>query len=333
MPFFFACQKVNSQAIDGSCRQTHSRTPLFLSCTVRTTKHCVVARNKLSWPEDDGPTGVWALDRCDVFRFQFTCTPAARHIFTCTVTPQNTQHRWHVYIGSRRVVRRKTYIYPRVLVHPLLHATLSTSSPSLSLLPLLCCCRLLLTQTCCEDPRRDGTSTEYPSSTGYEPKRVELNRILVKPQNQRIDDQDDIEELGVKKVVLLSSRFGRKHWDARLVRCWLRHCIYGNEGKMKDKHELTTLNEKAWWSSLLGILKYQGNLIRSVYRSEKQMHNEDKLVTQDEKAWWQVRLESSKFQGTLMRCFRPTVNRVRTRFPNETEATNRETGSRGVSFA
>ena len=94
---------------------------------------------------------------------------------------------------------------------------------------------------------------------------------------------------------------------------------------MKDKHELITLNEKAWWSGLLGILKYQGKLMRSVYRSEEQMHNEHKLITQDENAWWQVRLESSKFQENLMRCFRATVNRVITRFPKETEVTNRET--------
>ena len=52
----------------------------------------------------------------------------------------------------------------------------------------------------CEDPRRDGTSTEFHSSTDYEPKRIERNRILVNPQNQIIDDQDDIEEIGVKTL-------------------------------------------------------------------------------------------------------------------------------------
>ena len=94
------------------------------------------------------------------------------------------------------------------MVHPLLHATLSTSSPSLSStsLGLLSSSSpnpdLLSTYPLihCEDPLQDGTSTEYPSSTGYEPKRIELNRILVKPQNQLIDDQDDIEEIGVKKL-------------------------------------------------------------------------------------------------------------------------------------
>ena len=52
----------------------------------------------------------------------------------------------------------------------------------------------------CEDPQHDGTSTEFHSSKVYEPKRIELNRILVNPQNQKIDDQDDIEEIGVKPL-------------------------------------------------------------------------------------------------------------------------------------
>ena len=64
-------------------------------------------------------------------------------------------------------MRRQTFLHPRVMSHPLLHATLSTS--------------LLV-------------------STGYEPKRIELNRILVKPQNHIIDDQDDLEEIGVKPL-------------------------------------------------------------------------------------------------------------------------------------
>ena len=48
--------------------------------------------------------------------------------------------------------------------------------------------------------RRDGTSTEFHSSTGYDPKRIALNRILVNPQNQTIDDQDDIEAICVKPL-------------------------------------------------------------------------------------------------------------------------------------
>ena len=51
-----------------------------------------------------------------------------------------------------------------------------------------------------EHPRQDGTSTEFHSSRGHEPKRIELSRILVKPQNQCFDGQDDIEEIGVKQL-------------------------------------------------------------------------------------------------------------------------------------
>ena len=57
----------------------------------------------------------------------------------------------------------------------------------------------------CEDPRRDGTSSESHSSTGYEPKRIELNRILVNPQNQIIDDQEVFEEMGVKPLTYSQS--------------------------------------------------------------------------------------------------------------------------------
>ena len=130
------------------------------------------------------------------------------HLPHATFSHVQSLHRTHctddMYTGSRRVVRRKISLHPRVIVHPLLHATLSTSSPSTS--PVLSSSSpnpdLLSTYPIihCEDPRKDGTSTEYPSSTGYEPKRIDLNRILVKPQNQINDDLDDIEEIGVKKL-------------------------------------------------------------------------------------------------------------------------------------
>ena len=78
--------------------------------------------------------------------------------------------------GSRRVVRRKTSLHPRVMSHPLLHGTLSTSSPSLSSTsPVLLSTSspnpdLLSTYPIfhCGDPRQNGTSTEYHSSTGSE---------------------------------------------------------------------------------------------------------------------------------------------------------------------
>ena len=88
------------------------------------------------------------------------------------------------------------------------HSTLHTSTCSLpSTSPVLLSSSspnpdLLSTYpiTHCEDPRQDGTSTEFHSSTGCEPKRIELNRILVNPQKQITDDQDDIEEIGVKPL-------------------------------------------------------------------------------------------------------------------------------------
>ena len=111
----------------------------------------------------------------------------------------------------------------------------------------------------CEEPRQDGTSTEFHSSTGYEPKKIEPNRVLVNPQIQRIDDQDDIEEIGVKPLSYSQSLIHSAYDSAESFatppdsssktsnygRCWLHHCKFGNERKMKDKHELITLNEKA----------------------------------------------------------------------------------------
>ena len=94
------------------------------------------------------------------------------------------------------------------MFHFALHGTLNTSTSSLPPTSLVLLSSsspnpdLLSTHPFihCEDPRHDGTSTEFHSQTGCEPKRIELNRILVNPQNQIIDDQDDIEEIGVKPL-------------------------------------------------------------------------------------------------------------------------------------
>ena len=98
--------------------------------------------------------------------------------------------------------------HPRVMFHLAPHSTLNTSTSSLPPTSLVLLSSSFpnpdLLSTCpffhCEDPRQDGTSTEFHSSTGYEPNRIELNRDLVNPQNQIIDDQDDIEEFGVKPL-------------------------------------------------------------------------------------------------------------------------------------
>ena len=99
------------------------------------------------------------------------------------------------------------------MVRPLLHATLSTSSQALSSTsPVLFSSTsptpaLLSThpKIHCEDPRQDGTSAEYQPLTGYEPKRIELNRTLFNLSNQEIDDHDDIGEIGVKPMLYSQS--------------------------------------------------------------------------------------------------------------------------------
>ena len=203
---------------------------------------------------------------------------AARHIFTCTVIAQITQSRMHVYIGSSLSCVPKIGHSSMRHVSPCASQYTSTSSlwPTTSLVLLSSASPnpdLLLSTyplVHCEDPRQDGTSTEFHSSTGYEPKRIELNRILVKPQNQIIDDQDDIEEIGVEPLFCSQSLAHSAYDSAESiatpptrtsktnddVRCWLHHWKFRNDRKMKDKHELITLNEKACWSILLGILKY-----------------------------------------------------------------------------
>ena len=121
----------------------------------------------------------------------------------------------------------KLVIHPRVMFHLALDRTLNTSTSALSpTSPVLLSSfspnpDLLSTHPFVHraDPREGGTSTEFHSHTGYEPKRIELNRTLVNPQNQKIDDQDDMEETGVKPLsfsqsLTFSLRFGREHRDA-----------------------------------------------------------------------------------------------------------------------
>ena len=108
--------------------------------------------------------------------------------------------------GSRIICALKRFRL-HDMVHPLLHATLSTSSQSLpSTSPVLLSssspapdpsCTNQINH--CEDPRQDGGSSNLHSSTGYEPKKIELDRNLVNPQNSIIDDQDYIEQIGVKQ--------------------------------------------------------------------------------------------------------------------------------------
>ena len=74
---------------------------------------------------------------------------------------------------------------------PVLHSSTSPTPDLLSTHPF----------THCKHPRQGGTSTEYQPLTGYEPRRVELNRTPVQPiKSGNFDDQDDVGEIGVKPL-------------------------------------------------------------------------------------------------------------------------------------
>ena len=135
-----------------------------------------------------------------------TDTLAARHIFTRTVTAQITQHQCTCTLAQFLSCVPKTGHYPRVIFHLAPHSTLNTSTNSLSpSSPVLLSSSspkpyLLSTHQFIdfEDPRQDGTSTEFHSSTGYEPKKGSSSTGFW--QNQTIDDQDDTEEIGVQPL-------------------------------------------------------------------------------------------------------------------------------------
>ena len=151
------------------------------------------------------------------------------------------------------------------MFHLASHSTLNNSTSSfLFTSPVLLSPSSPRTQTCC--PRiqlstvkihgrmvlpRNSTPPQFK-----DPKRIELNRILVSPQNQIIDDQDDIEEIGVKPLSYSQSLTHSAYDSAEsiatppdsetsdYVRCWPHHCIHGNDRKMKEKQKLIVLNEK-----------------------------------------------------------------------------------------
>ena len=121
-----------------------------------------------------------------------TDTPAARHIFHMYSHCTDHTARMHMYMAQVWVCVPK-------IGHPSTRhvsfcasqytdtstSSLSPASPVLrsssSPIPDLLSTRPFIH---CEDPRKDGTSTEFQSPTGYEPKRIELNRILVNPHKK-----------------------------------------------------------------------------------------------------------------------------------------------------
>ena len=119
---------------------------------------------------------------------RYTCRTPHFHMYSHSTehTAQMTCAHWLKELeGSRRVVRRTLSSTSPVL--------LSSSSTNPDLLSTYRSIHW-------EDPRQDGTLRNSTPPQVLSPKRTELNKILVNPQNQTIDDQDDIEEIGVKKL-------------------------------------------------------------------------------------------------------------------------------------
>ena len=181
----------------------------------------------------------------------------------------------------------KTFCHPRIVSRSLPHLTLTTSTNSLSpTSPILQSSSSthpsLLSHdshTHCDDWQRSCSSSDLQSPTGYEPKRIELDKNLeVEHQDQtrdRImgdDNQSPITEemvnlentqLTIQQKALLT----RNSKTNNYVRCWLHRCTFRNE-----KETLILLENTV-----------SGNLMQWLYRREKQVHNEHKLITQDER--------------------------------------------------
>ena len=180
----------------------------------------------------------------------------------------------------------KTYTHPRVMFHLAPHRTLNTSTSSLSpTSPVLHSSTsptpdLLSTHpfTYCKDPRQDGSSTEYQPLTGYEFKRIELNRTFLNLSNQELDDQKDLRKLVSNRCPAANPWYIQLTIRQRALQCH------------PTRTSKTNNYVRCWFHCC--IPKYRGNVMQQVYRSEKQMHNEPKLITQGEKAWCQVLLET-----------------------------------------
>ena len=272
-----------------------------------------------------GPLGTWVAVASDKeFNLfcvdRYTCRTPHFHMHSHR-TAQTTCAPWLKELaGLKFELRPKIVFHPRVMFHLALHSTLNTSTSSLSYLPLLCDIRLPLRhQTCC--PRIHLSAVKNHGRMAL-PRITNLSQVM-SPRGSSSTGHcstNQVRELTIRIILrklVSKSRPSASHGYVYLtirqralqrhptrtsktnifVRCWLHHCIP----------------------------KCHGNLMQKVCRSEKQIHKEHKLITQNEKARCQVLLEISKLQRNLMQYFRGTVNRVKTRFPKETEVTNRET--------
>ena len=211
---------------------------------------------------------------------------------------------------------------------------LSSSSPNPDLLashPLILC----------EGPRQDGTSTEFHSSTDYEPKRIEFNRILVNPQDQIIDDQDDIEEIGVKPLSYSQSLIHSAYDSAESIATPPDSDLEGEQlHKMLasplylQEREENEGQTRAYHSERESLMINSSRKPEVSGKPDAECVQKRKANAQRTRAYHSRResLVTSSSRANIMQCFRATVNRVRTRFRRETEVMNRETVSRVVSI-
>ena len=125
------------------------------------------------------------------------------------------------------------------------------------------------------------------------------------PTNQIIDDQDDIEEIGVKPLSYSQS---------------LEHSAYDSAESIATRPDSDLEDEQL-----------RKMLASPLYIREREENEGQARAYHSRREGLMIHSSRNpEFQGNLVQCFRATVTRVRTRFPKETEVTNRETVSRVV---
>ena len=160
-----------------------------------------------------------------------------------------------------------------------------------------------------------------------------------------IDDQDDIEEIGEKKLSYSQSLVHSAYDSAESIATppdsdledeQLRKmpasplCIWEREENAGQARPYHSERESLMVQSSRNPEVSGKPDAECVQKREANAQRTQAYHSRRESLTVSSSRESSKFQGNLMGCSRATVNRVRTRFPKETEVTNRETDLRIV---
>ena len=278
---FLACRRVNSLAIDGKEGCRQIQLPHATFSQVQSLHRSHSTDDMCAWLKN--PLSQWIVHS------------STRHVSPCASQYTEHQHKFSL-----------TYLSCVVLSHLL----------------LLCYCRpLLRIQTCC--PR---IHPPWRSTAGWNFYGILLLNTFWAQENRAQQDYGQP----------IKSNFWRPGWywgnwcetaptriskTSNYVRCWLHHCTYGNERNIKDKHEVIILNEKAWWSILLGILKCteaRSKCTTNTSLTLKTRNFDDKFFSRSRsfrESWCSVSCHSESNQNT---------------FSEETEVMNQETDSREV---